>query len=231
MPSDAAQEALAPVLDREIAGRRYRLDRHGTLQQIDARPYAYSPEYCQAQKTTIRLTHLRLGFALGVLPYERLRDGEHLEVGPGGGQFMTSMRELGFRIEGHDVVPTPFSTLGRDEIRRRRWDVVFLYDVLEHFADIDDLWCLDFAYACISFPLRPPDHLLEGWRHLKPDEHLWHFTRDSFARWATRHGTRVLAFSDCEDAIRTRWDPDHANICSAVIARGAADADARPDQA
>lgn len=218
MPPAATVLAADPAT-LHFAGRQYRYDRFGTLEQTDARPYDYTPSYCQAQKTTTRLTHLRLGFFLGVLPFGRLRDGQHLELGPGGGHFMMALREVGIRIEGHDLAATPFSTVTRDEVHARAWDVLFLYDVLEHFVDIDELWRIDFATACISFPERPPEHLLADWRHLKPDEHRWHFTRESFARWAEAHGAVVQAVSDCEDAVRTRWHPDHPNICTVVITR------------
>jgi hypothetical protein len=219
-----AHMTTAPLCGATLAalsfgGRQYRYDRFGTLEQTDAQAYDYTPSYCQAQKTTTRLSHLRLGFFLGLVPFERLRDGHHLELGPGGGQFMTALRDVGVRIDGHDVVVTPFSTVTHAEVHARAWDVLFLYDVLEHFVDIDELWQIDFSTACISFPERPPDHLLADWRHLKPDEHRWHFTRDSFSRWATAHGATVQAVSTVEDAVRTRWHPDHPNICTAVITR------------
>jgi hypothetical protein len=100
--------------------------------------------------------------------------------------------------------------------------MVVLSDVLEHFNDIDDLFTMKWRYAFISYPETPKVETweqLKGWRHFKPDEHIWCLNKEGMRRWMYDHGSTVIATSHFEDSIRKRWDDQIPNITSFLIER------------
>src|SRR5205823_4697203 len=103
------------------------------------------------------------------------------------------------------------------EAHTTQWDLLCAFDVLEHFEEIDELWRHSFTWGYFSLPAPPSTGVSESWRHFKPHEHLWYITQRQFMEWTTAHEYEVVASGTPEDCIRTRWDPDEANINTFLI--------------
>lgn len=195
---------------------------NGFIHQVQAAPYTYTPDYANAQSTTEAMSYLRLGVIESAMGYDALTKASVIELGPGSGVMMQVMRRHCRTVDGFDLAETDWVTVSHDEAKRRRWDLLVACDVIEHFPDPASLFEYDFEWAYLSTPCRPEAidwDELAGWRHFKPDEHLWHFSRDELARWFESHGYAVAYAGHTEDLIRTRWDRTKGNISNFVIKR------------
>lgn len=83
-------------------------------------------------------------------------------------------------VDTFDVGSFPIKYTG---IKHKKYDLVFLCDVLEHIPDfrILDKVFKKTEHVFVSVPMLPPSQELEGWRHFKYDtgEHLHYFTKGS----------------------------------------------------
>ncbi len=192
----------------------------GMLRQRDPGAFRYDPDYLQRQSTTAEMSYLRLGYLMAQISYDELRTYDVLELGPGAGVFFDVLKPHVRSMAGHDAVSeSDYCTLGWNESTHQPWDLVCGFDVLEHFADIDSLWQLDFRWGFFSLPAPPRGGVIATWRHFKPDEHIWYVTAEQFEQWAALHGYRLEAAGCPEDCIRRRWDDSQNNINSFLIRR------------
>lgn len=205
----------------EINGIRHERDATtGFVHQIDRQPFEYTSDYAESQSTNIEMSYLRLGVIAREMGFEALTDSRVLELGPGTGCMMEVMRRHCLSVDGFDIAPTDHVTIDQDEARRRHWDLLIACDVIEHMPDINSIFDYTFDWAYISTPCRPDDiDLLANWRHFRPNEHLWYFTRDELSRWFDAKGYEVKYAGHVEDLIRPRWDREKPNISSFVIRR------------
>lgn len=208
------------ALTFDIDGIRHeRLD-NGFVRQVDPSPFTYVSDYAESQSTTVEMSYLRLGVIECAMGYDALAAARVLELGPGTGVMMEVMRRHCLSVDGFDVAPTDHVTVSHDEATKRRWDLLIACDVIEHFPDVDALFGYDFDWAYISTPCRPDDiELMANWRHFKPNEHIWYFSRDELAQWFESRGYEVRYAGHTEDLIRSRWDRTKANISNFVIRR------------
>lgn len=194
---------------------------HGFWRQVGAKPFKYDEAYKAKQGTDEFMSCLRIGFLSGIFGY-KLKGMTAVDVGSGNGSFVKAASRVFKRIASYDVAG---ESITRSELLGTRWDIVILTDVLEHFERIDDLFDIPWRYAMISYPETPEvdrwDRLV-GWRHFKPDEHLWCLNYRGVRRWMRRNGCRIERVSDFEDLIRTRWQHDHRNITTVLASRGIA---------
>lgn len=204
-----------------VRGRLYNTDRAtGVLHQIDARPIKYDETYnSTGSRTTEAMAYLRLGLISSAVGAEQLKRMSALELGPGNGVMFEVLRRHLASVDGIDAAPSRFSTITTEQARERRFGLLVACDVLEHFHEIDELWSYSFDYAYLSVPLLPPRELMENWRHLKPDEHLWHFSDTTLRAWMMAHGCNVIYSGSPEDSIRERWSEDHPNILTVIVQR------------
>lgn len=147
-------------------------------------------------------------------------EGRLLDVGYGEGSFLKAAAKAGFDCWGSDVHGQGDRFGVRDipleEAAAQRWNVVTMFDSIEHFPDFDLLRRLfnNARTLVISTPWRPPGLREDsGWRHLKPGEHLHYFVPESLNRLLAPK--RCVMFGDVEDAIRVGPDSD-PNILTAV---------------
>jgi hypothetical protein len=168
------------------------------------------------------MSYLRLGFLLGALdePVKKV-----LDVGYGNGDFLDVAKHYfpecsGFEVNGCTI---PEGCEFIHDIYKEEFDVVCFFDVLEHFDNIYDIKRLSTKYIYISVPECHfvSEDWFESWKHRRPDEHLWHFSKDSLRAFMEEIGYSLLTYSNVEDAIRKPED-DLPNILSGVFKKSAA---------
>ena len=205
-----------------IGGVPHGYNKYGMLQQINPQKFDYSKPYLAQQSTNLEMAYLRIGFLLGYVPYETLKEAKVLELGPGTGSFIEVIKKYAKSIDGFDVAPTSeYTTVTLDQVQSTEWDILCAFDVIEHFQDVDDLWKINFNIGYFSSPCPPSKGVFAEWRHFKPNEHLTYIGAKEFYPWAEQHGYRVLACAYPEDCIRKRWDENEVNINSFIIKRNA----------
>lgn len=198
-----------------INGVQYEENSYGMWRQLDPKPFDYDTEYLNKQSTNEAMCWLRCGFLASAISPHVLKNMTAVELGPGRGVFFDHFAKFVKRLEGYDVSESKYKTINKEELVSISWDLLLAYDVLEHFEDINDLWDIKFRWGVFSLPRRP-ERVDKNWRHLKPDEHIWHINEKEFASWANDNGYEVMAFSHVEDLIRKSCSP---NIMSFVIRR------------
>lgn len=98
-----------------------------------------------------------------------------LDYGSGLGFFSACAPE-DVHVDSYDI--GPFVTTG---IRREKYDLLCLWDVLEHLPDFT---CLDELlrftnFVALTVPMLPQGKELLSWKHFKPGEHLHYFTNET----------------------------------------------------
>jgi SAM-dependent methyltransferase len=158
-------------------------------------------DYRAAEELYVRTFLRRLSFALRAGP----TSGRALDVGCAAGFCMQALRELGFDVHGVEVSETiarhAIERLGFDTVHigtleqapfdERTFDLITMWDVIEHVADPRRL-------LARARELLTPDGLLvletqnidspfaralgPRWHHYKHAEHIYHFTPGSLRR-------------------------------------------------
>lgn len=143
-----------------------------------------------------------------------VRAGAWLDVGAGTGEVLAAARDAGWRVAGAEPIDAS-AAMARDrglDVRsamladagfdRGAWDVVSAFHVLEHLEDPVAFvahvagWARPGGLVLAEVPnwdstLR--DTTGEGWMHLRPLEHLTHFTPATLRLAFERAGLEVVA--------------------------------------
>jgi hypothetical protein len=173
----------------------YCIDDFGVIHQIEFTPITYDREYISYYEAksdrTIKLGYQRMGWVLGLMgrmPHSVL------EIGYGTGTFIEAAEISGVGdCAGYDIARFPLPDGVRfvewEDALARHWDLVAMFDVLEHIPDLKFLERLDARHVAIAVPYCRWRELGDGgddwfrtWRMLLPNEHLHHFDRESLAR-------------------------------------------------
>ncbi len=202
----------------------YEIDEFGVIHQIEFEPVAYDAEYISYYEhlsdRTIKLGYQRLGWILGML--NRIPDSV-LEIGYGTGTFIEAAQVTGApKCVGCDITryPLPDGVEFMDWVGalNPEWDVVGMFDVLEHIPDLSFLAKLKTKYLAIAVPFcrwkELGDDWFRDWRMLLPNEHLHHFDRDSLPAFLQHYGYECLNLNTFEDGIRLREGEQGPNILS-----------------
>ncbi|MGF7229985.1 class I SAM-dependent methyltransferase, partial [Arachidicoccus sp.] len=144
-----------------------------------------------------------------------------LDIGYGGGAFLKAAHQAEFDCYGYDITgikpPDGCVFIEPHEIP---FDIITMYDVLEHYEDLTIIKNYDARYFIISVPnCRYPENnkWFENWKHRRPDEHLHHFNRRSLTMLMNTFGYDLLRANYIEDTIRKEKTP--YNILTAVFGR------------
>lgn len=189
--------------------RKYEIDKFGVINQTDHRPFNYDDNYIRCYdgpdyiRETEKLQALRLGFVYGA---HGARINTLIDVGYGNGAFMKFAKQNIPYIYGHDVTGVQIDgcLIMPDIIKA---NVLTMWDVLEHFADLSFVKDLPVETIVLSLPYC---HLItEGkewfdnnYHHRKPDEHLHHFNEFSLQALMCSLGWKTIAVSGHEDIVR-----------------------------
>lgn len=206
----------------EVHGHQYEINAQGVLSQVNPKPIQYDFNYIAngygniADKRKL-MSHLRLGYLVGQIgvPYNLL------EIGYGTGDFLETASHFGIECFGNDVtgLPTPANASYVEDFTGH-YDVVCMFDVLEHFEDINLIKDLNTKFVYVSVPncSMPEDiaYLTYAYPHLKPNEHLHHFNHKSLTAHFEANGYKLRAISNIEDTIRKRPNV-HVNIISSIF--------------
>lgn len=210
----------------KIGDAVYRVDRLGVIHQqppFEVKRYdvQYVAErYDDKPALVTAMSHLRAGWLLGVCS----RLSHVLDVGYGNGGFLRAMRAAGLHCAGTDIsgypVPEGCASLTWAEAVAESWSLVTFFDSLEHFPDLEVLAELKARYVCVTVP-SVAEHAtvswLAEWKHLRPGEHLHHFTPTALDLLLRTHGYRQVRAQPLEDMIRRTAIADSTpNTCTSL---------------
>lgn len=193
-------------------------DKYGFWKQNNPLPIDYSIEYKNKQSTTIEMSWLRIGWFLSVLDgsMKQLENWKVCDLGSGNGNFARVASNVFGSVKEYDLSG---NTITVEELYSTEWDLIVLSDVLEHFDDIDDLFKIKFNYLLLSFPETPAVNdwqELVGWRHFKPNEHIYNLDMAGCKKWLSGSGYEVLRAGYMEDVIRKS---DRQYNISSIVAK------------
>lgn len=160
------------------------------------------------------LAHLRLGFLLGNL---NKVPSSILDVGYGNGDFLKASSNIITKCYGTDIsqytLPENIEFVDWKHVFDKHFDVITFFDSLEHFEDIDFVKNLDCNYILITLPWchYDSDEWFLNWKHRRPNEHIWHFNKDSLCKFFTDMGYEHISIGvPFEDTIRKddRYNPN-----------------------
>lgn len=201
----------------------YKMLDNGVIKQITKTStitYDYNyvnNSYNQYGELGMRMGHLRLGYLLGSIGFV---PNSILDIGYGNGDFLKVCSTIIKECYGSDVsgYPLPDNIKYVSDPYSEKYDVVSLFDVIEHFDDIYDLKKLKTNYIYLSTPNchYVDDNWFENWKHRRPDEHLWHFNETSLKNFMLEIGYECINVSNIEDVIRKN-DNKMSNILTGIF--------------
>lgn len=187
------------------------------LDKIQSYDFQYVDErYNKYGEKGPQMAGLRLGYLIGNLGYI---PKSILDIGYGNGDFL-KVTEQGIESYGNDIsgYPIPKGSKFVNNIFDKHYDVICMFDVLEHFEDISfvkDLIC-DYIYISLPWCHNFSDDWFENWKHRRPDEHLWHFNETSITNFFKEMGFELVVHSNVEDIIRKSTD-NNPNILTCLF--------------
>lgn len=113
-----------------------------------------------------------------------------IDVGIGCGAFIEARQgpTYGYDINPAAVVWLKDRFLFRDP-HEQPADALTFFDSLEHIARPDAMLANAREWVFVALPIVPGDGPPDPeWRHYRPDEHCWYWTRDGFTHWMRRRG-------------------------------------------
>jgi len=196
---------------------------NGVIKQINInKKRVYDKNYVNTSYNTYgdkvkTLSGLRLGYLIGSI---KKIPNSILDVGYGNGDFLNLAKSYIPNCYGNDIsgYPVPEGITFVDSIFNSFYDVICFFDVLEHFDDIYDVRKLNCEYVFISVPWCHyfSDEWFLNWKHLRPDEHLWHFNDTSLATFFNECGYSLVNKSNIEDSVRCN-NQSYQNILTCVF--------------
>lgn len=161
------------------------------------------------------------------------RHGDWLDVGAGTGELLAAARDRGWRVQGVEPERTAAemargrglavvgSELADSGLPERSFDVVSAFHVLEHIADSRAFlrllarWTRPGGHVVVEVPnfaAYQRRALGPRWPHLRPREHLVHFTPATLAATARAAGLQPVAVRSPvyvgppQDLVQALWD-------------------------
>ena len=148
----------------------------------------------QNSKTAEEISKIRWNFI------KRLNPERVLDYGCGVGWFR-AFRPKEVNVETYDIGEFPQTGISGND-----YDVLCLWDVLEHlpdFSEIEDL-LKNCKYVALSVPIVPnkKNFKIEKWKHFKPGEHLHYFTEETLEALLNNYGFELYKKGNIESPVR-----------------------------
>ena len=125
--------------------------------------------------------------------------GSVIDVGIGCGAFVEAMGE---RCYGCDINPAGVAWLNhraRFRAPQHGADALTFWDSIEHIPAADEMLAHARLWVFASLPIVPEGRTPGAWwKHYRPDEHCWYWTRRGFTRWMEGRGFALAEHSDVE---------------------------------
>jgi len=180
---------------------------NGLIHQINYKKIEYNNNYNSKYDNygdkRDKLSYLRLGVLLGAL---KKNPNKILDVGYGNGDFLKACLNSIKECHGIDLsdYPVPTGCTKINNMFSEKYDVVCFFDSLEHFDDIYAIKELKTDYIFISVPWchNFSPNWFKSWYHRRPNEHLWHFNKDSINKFFNEIGYECIYQSNFEDIVR-----------------------------
>jgi len=159
--------------------------------------YEYGDEYWEKYQSYvndfgIKLTSARVEFASRFLcPESALCD-----VGIGSGQFVEAMKCSGYDVNQHAVTWLIDKQRYADP-HLVKFDTLTFWDVLEHVDDPSELLSR-VKQVIISVPIHESLEACLKSKHLRPGEHIWHFTDKGIVNFMKLYGFKLRDKSNFE---------------------------------
>jgi len=117
-----------------------------------------------------------------------------LDYGSGVGWFR-AFRPKDKRVDTYDIGEYP-----QTGINRKRYDLICLWDVLEHIPNFNSIGSLlsNARFVAITVPIKPKGVKLETWKHFKPGEHLHYFTLKTLDLFFKKYGYHRIKYGNPE---------------------------------
>lgn len=215
-------------MNEDASKETYTVLKNGVIHQTSYKKieynYDYSNKYNNYGEKANYLSYLRLGTLIGAIKEIPQRI---LDVGYGNGAFMAAAHTLIPHVAGCDLspYPVPEGCHRAESLTDAPYDVVTFFDSLEHFDDISIIKALKCRYVFISVPwcheTDPGMPAFLNWYHRRPNEHLWHFNKESLVAFFAECGYKpVLEGLAVEDAVRKNASvAPQPNILTALFTR------------
>lgn len=130
-----------------------------------------------------------------VCRYVTLTSDQLCDVGIGNGQFALTMGCKGFDVNEHAAAWLKQRNMFGDPYTQQ-FEALSFWDVLEHIEDPSAL--LTVPHIFTSLPIHQDLNGLMNSKHLRPNEHLWHFTQEGFIHFMDHFGYNVQEVNDSE---------------------------------
>mgnify|MGYP001766090690 CR=1 FL=1 len=118
------------------------------------------------------------------------------DIGIGSGQFVKHVK-----AKGYDINPYAKNWLELNGLYgnpyKHSFSALTFWDVLEHFDD-PSLILSKTDHIFMSIPIHENLEACYNSKHLRPDEHIWHFTRDGLIFFMKYYGFELVEESDGE---------------------------------
>ena len=185
----------------------------------------YLTYYQNLNDRTIKLGYQRMGWLLGRL--DRIPQSV-LEIGYGTGTFIEAAQITGVpKCVGCDIADYPLpdgvTFMNWQQALQNEWDLVAMFDVLEHIPDLSFLDQLTTDYLAVAVPFcrwrELGDDWFRDWRMRLPNEHVHHFDDQSLPKFMSHHGYECINLNTFEDGIRLRPGEKGPNILSGLFKR------------
>lgn len=121
-----------------------------------------------------------------------------VDVGIGGGRFVTEIDGLGY-----DINPDAVDWLGGRyfDIYSAKADVLTFWDSLEHIPNPSAAINQARHWVFCSVPVAKDGYDARTFKHYKPGEHIWYFNTSGLIRYIEAHGFRCVGISGAECAL------------------------------
>jgi hypothetical protein len=130
----------------------------------------------------------RWDFVLQLMPEFENRHPIVLDYGSGVGWFVAFKPEQIKEVDSFDIMPVPQSGIVHDH-----YDVVTMWDVLEHIPDFSDIAPIlaKTDFIAITLPMKPDNIPWGEYKHFKISEHLHHYTSDLLEAMFKHYGFKL----------------------------------------